>query len=192
MSVYIPLGKIPASAEERKKILKDKISKEEALLNTELNFIQKRVVDFLTSHKGYLPDDIKINVSFKIDLPDISFIATADIIIQISGKNFCLIKCVMNSMESWERHSVAFCRAANDYCIPFAIITDGDNSKMLNSFNGSVISEGLESIPSRKEAEEIIKNMDFIPYPLERLEKEKRILYAFDAIRCTNATGNSF
>jgi hypothetical protein len=90
----------------------------------------------------------------------------------------------MNSLESWERHSIAFCRVADQYWIPFAIVTDGENLRILDSTDGRLVAEGLDSILSKKDAEEIVKKMSFDFYPSDKSEKEKRILYAFDAIRC--------
>jgi hypothetical protein len=184
MSIYISLGKIPKSAEERKELLEKKIAMEESFLNNELNYIQKKIINFLISEKGYLKDDIETNVCFKINLPDVSFDVIADIILKIGNKRFCFIKCAMNSLESWERHSIAFCRVADQYWIPFAIVTDGENLRILDSTDGRLVAEGLDSILSKKDAEEIVKKMSFDFYPSDKSEKEKRILYAFDAIRC--------
>lgn len=184
MSFYIPLGKIPKSPDERKELLQSKIALEEAILSGGLNFIQKKVLGFLINQKGYLKDDIEINVNFKIELPETSFNVVADIILKIEDKRYSVIKCAMNSMESWERYTIAFCRVADSYKIPFAIVTDGENAKVLDSSNGRLISEGLDSVLSRWDLERLSKEKIFLQYPPEKSEKEKRILYAFDAIRC--------
>jgi hypothetical protein len=184
MAFYIPLNKIPNSPKERKELLEKKIALEEAILNDGLNFIQKKILDFLIDQKGYLKEDIETNVNFKVELPETSFDVVADIILKINGRRCGVIKCAMNSMESWERYTIALCRVIELYKIPFAIVTDGENAKILDSFNGVLISEGLDSLLTRMDLERLIKEIDFLPYPPEKSEKEKRILYAFDAIRC--------
>lgn len=189
MSYYIPLGKIPRSPEERKELLEKKIELQEATEEARLSFVQKKVVDFLIHQKGYLKEDIEVNVKFKINLPETTFNVFADAILKINERRFCVIKCALNSMESWERHTVAFCRVIDFYRIPFAIVTDGENAKILDSFSGKLISEGLDSILSREELQRLTKEVDFLPYPSEKIEKEKRILYAFDAIRCPTSSG---
>ncbi len=184
MATFISLGKIPKSPEERKKLLEKKIIAEEFHLNIGLSQVQKRILDILINEKGYSKDDIETNVVFKISLSDVSFDTTADIILKIENKRFCIIKCAMNSIESWERHSVAFCRVADQFLIPFAIVTDGENLRLIDSRDGKLIAEGISAIPSRKDAEELLSKIDFCFYPSYKAEKEKRILYAFDAIRC--------
>lgn len=189
MSTYISLGKIPASPEERKELLARRVEMEEYLSNIELTQVQRRVIDFLTSQKGYDSADIEANRDFRVDLMDTSFNTRADIILKIEGKIFCIIKCVMSSLESWERHSIAFSRVVEPYQIPYAVVTDSESARILDVIGGRLISEGLDSIPSKVDAVKIIKGKSFSPYPRERAEKEKRILYAFDAIKCSTDLG---
>lgn len=184
MSTYISLGKIPSSPEERKELLAEKVKMEDHLSNLELIRIQKRIVEFLISAKGYNSDDIQTNKDFRVDLPDASFSARADIAINIEDKIFCAIKCVMSSIESWERYSIAFCRVVESYQIPYAIVTDGEHAMILDVINGKPIAEGLDSIPSQAEAQRMAKEIVFIPYSQDKTEKAKRILHAFDAITC--------
>lgn len=185
MSIYIPLGKIPASPEERKELLARMVEVEEYLSHIELTQIQRRVIDFLTSKKGYANVDIEANKDFRVDLPDASFNARADIILKIKGRIFCVIKCVMSSLESWERHSISFSRVVESYQIPYAIVTDSESARILDVVKGKLIAEGLDAMPSKEDAVKIVQQIIFSPYPQERAEKEKRILYAFEAIRCS-------
>ncbi len=184
MSTYIALDKVPTSPEERKELLAMRIEMEEYLSHIELTQVQMRVIDFLTSQKGYANADIEANRDFRIDLKDTSFKSRADILLKIDGKIFCVIKCVMSSLESWERHSIAFSRVVESYQIPYAIVTDGEHARILDVINGKLIAEGLDSIPSIEEAKRIAKEIIFYPYPTEKAEREKRILNAFDVITC--------
>lgn len=93
-------------------------------------------------------------------------------------------------MESWERHSVAFCRIADQCLIPYAVITDGEHAKMLNAADATVFAEGLDAIPSRPEAERLLGETDFKICISAKAEKEKRILYAFEAVKCPNTQTN--
>ncbi len=185
MSTYISLGKIPTSPEERQELLAKRVAMEEFFSSLELTQVQRRVIDFLISSKGYTSDEIEANKDFTVVLPESSFNARADIVFKIEGRVFCIIKCVMSSLESWERHSVAFGRVVESYQIPYAIVTDSEHARILDVSEGKLIAEGLESIPSKKDAMKIVKENAFPPYPQERAEKEKRILYAFDSIKCS-------
>ncbi|TAN41094.1 MAG: hypothetical protein EPN22_16495 [Nitrospirae bacterium] len=183
MSTYIPLGKNPASPEERKKLIGEKVCRDESLENDELARVQSRTLDFLMFQKGYCKIDLQEKVLFKIELPDASFDALADIVITLNGRRFILVKCAVNSPASWERYSVAFCRVADVYQIPYAVVTDGEDAKLLDAVRGRPISEGLESIPSKDEAIELFGKTEFMPFPAQKAEREKRILFAFDTIK---------
>lgn len=162
---------------------------EEYLSHLELTQVQRRVIDFLSSQKGYTNADIEANRDFRVDLPDASFNTRADIILKIDGEIFCVIKCVMSSLESWERHSIAFCRVVESYQIPYAIVTDSESARILDVVGGKLIAEGLDAIPSKEDARKIIQQAAFPPYPIEKVEREKMILYAFDAIKCSTGIG---
>lgn len=190
MSTYIELGKAPESPEERALLLAKKAHMEEYMAGLQLTQAQKRMVDFLISQKGYGENDLEINQDFNFELPGCSFVVRADIIIRIEGKRLFTVKCVMSSMESWERHSVAFGRVADEYQIPYAVITDSEDARIIATADGTLVGQGLEAIPSRQEAERIRGETKFNIYPSERVEKEKRILYAFEAIKCTNTLIN--
>lgn len=183
--MYIPLGKIPSSPEERQNLLALKDKMEEHLSSIEMTHVQQKIVDFLMCNKQYSSEEIETNVVFRVNLADTAFDVKADIILKIDGKRFMLLKCVMNSIESWERHSMAFGRVVESYQIPYALVTDGENARMLDVIKGMVIAEGLDSVPSAEKAREIICQSVFIPYQQERAEKEKRILYAFNSINCS-------
>ncbi len=186
MSTYITLGKAPESPEERAALLAKKVQMEEYMAGLQLTQVQKRMVEFLISRKGYGEDDLEINQDFTVELPGCSFVVRADIIVKIEGKRLFTVKCVMGSMESWERHSVAFGRVADVYQIPYAVITDGEDARMIATADGTLVAQGLDAIPLRQEAERMQGETTFNTCPSERVEKEKRILYAFEAIKCSN------
>ena len=184
MPDYIPLGKEPESPEERASLLAQKVQAEEYIASLRLSQIRKKMVEFLIFRKGYNESDLEINRAFTVQLPECSFTVRADIIVKIQGRRFISIKCAESSLESWERHAVAFCRIADQCLIPYAVITDGEHAKMLNAADGTVFAEGLDAIPSRTEAERLPGETDFKICISEKAEKEKRILYAFEAVKC--------
>ncbi|MBZ0157161.1 MAG: type I restriction enzyme HsdR N-terminal domain-containing protein [Alphaproteobacteria bacterium] len=146
---------------------------------------QKRMIDFLIGKKGYSFEDMDINREFCIEVSDTRFAVKADIILKVDGRNLFLIKCVMSSPESWERHSIAFGRVADSFQIPFALVTDSEHAKILDVVAGKPVSEGLDSFPDKEKARELVRSTVFSPFPEEKREKERRILYAFDAITCS-------
>ncbi len=184
MSFYIKLEKTPDSPEERRKLLAKHFEDEIYFDSLQLSYIQKKVIQYLLHSKGYRLENILVNKVFSIRLKDFDFNASADMILTINDKNFLFVKCVANSMDSWERFAIAFCRAIDSYRIPHALITDGEAVRLINILNGSTTEGGLELIPARDEAERILQDIVFDSCPEERKEMEKRIIFAFEGIKC--------
>jgi hypothetical protein len=189
MSTYISLGKAPESPEERASLLAKKVQMEEYMAGLQLTQVQKGMVEFLISRKGYAEQDLEVNQDFTVELPECSFVVRVDIIVKIEGKRLFTVKCAMSSIESWERHSVALGRVADVYQIPYAVITDGVDARMVATADGKLVAQGLDAVPLRQEAERMLGETTFNTYPSEKVEKEKRILYAFEAIKCSNTQG---
>ncbi len=177
------LDKQPNSPNERKQLLGKLLENEAYLDNLEISNIQRRIIEFLLCKKGYHSEDIEVNKIFKVKLRDVCFDASADIIIKIKDKNIIFVKCVTNSLDSWERYAIAFCRIV-DAQIPFAMITDGETVRLLNTLNGSVTDGKIDLVLSRSEVEGIIHETIFQSFSQERKEMEKRIIYAFEGIKC--------
>ncbi|MGO9612169.1 MAG: type I restriction enzyme HsdR N-terminal domain-containing protein [Dissulfurispiraceae bacterium] len=184
MSQYVDLGKMPESPEERRRLIEQRVTMEDYVSHLEITHIQRRVLEFLILQKGYTRENIEVNKEFKVQLGDISFDVMADVVLKVDEKRFLVIKCAANSLDSWERHSVAFCRVVDKYRIPYAVITDGDQARMLDALSGQLLTEGLDTIPSREKAQQIVQEVIFSPLPNDKHEREKRILHAFDAIKC--------
>ncbi len=172
-------------ASEHQKLIEEKISKVEAEAKESLGFIRKMIGDFLREEKGYRDDDIEVDAEFEVSVDDIRITTSVDYILRLNGKRFMAIKCSPGALESRERHLVSFARVVDTYQIPYAMVTDGTRARVLNTVSGKLFSEGLGSVPDRAGAEEMCSSAEPVPYPPERMEREKRILLAFDSIKCT-------
>jgi hypothetical protein len=170
---------------DRKKVVEEKIRKVEADRRESLRFIRELVRDFLIREKGYADYEIETDAEFDIVLDDIKITTSVDYILKINGKRFMAIKCSPGALESRDRHLISFARVVDSYQIPFAMGTDGSRARILDVLSGRLLSEGLDSVPEKDRADEMLRSMELIPYPVERMEREKRILLAFDSIKCT-------
>jgi hypothetical protein len=94
---------------------------------------------------------------------------------------FMAIKCAAGSLGSREREIVAAARLFDEnYQIPISAVSDGNTATVLDTVSGKKIGQGLEAIPSKKEAIEALKSMELIPFPKERLERERLIFRTYD------------
>lgn len=170
---------------DRRKLIEEKIAEKESQAVMSLALIREIVREYLLNEKGYSQEDIELDREFEIAVGDSSASASVDYIIKLNGRRSMVIKCSPGALESRERHLISFARVVDSYQIPFAVVTDGFHARMLDVISGKLISEGLDSIPERSDAIEILKGIEPTPYPAGKSEREKRILLAFDAIKCT-------
>jgi hypothetical protein len=102
------------------------------------------------------------------------------------AKNILIIRYGAGSLVSRERSAVAAARVLEkEYQIPFAVVTNGRDAELLDTATGEVLATGMDAIPTRLRAREMIKELEFRP-PAEgkKREGEMRILNAFDVEVC--------
>jgi len=170
---------------DRQKLIEERIGHAEAKASTGLTFTRQIIRDFLLNEKWYSEEDIEVDRQFEIAQDGSRVLVSVDYILTLGGKRFMVIKCSPGALESRERHIVSFARVVDSYQIPFAVVTDGLHARILDAVSGKVVSETLDSIPSRSQSMEILQSTELRPYPAGRIDRERRILLAFEAIKCT-------
>lgn len=184
MSELIQLGRVPKSPEDRELLISEQVAREERLANMGIDRVRMMIVDYLISEKGYLKDDIETEKEFRVELNDASFTVKADIIVNVGGSSFMLVKCAMSSPESWERFAIALCRAACSETIPFCLVTNGEQARLLDVRTGATACEGFQELPARPDAVRILDKLSETPFSCSKPDKEKRILFAFSGLGC--------
>lgn len=146
--------------------------------------VRKIAEQMLLGEKGYLPGDIRKNVVFDVVLGTETAKSYVDFLISVDGMVVMVIKCAAGSLNSRERHVVAAARVLGDFQIPVAVVMDPMNAVVLNGITGKVAGEGFEAIPTKEQVRRMLSGINLVPLPTEKAEREKRVLLAFDAIRC--------
>ena len=90
-----------------------------------------------------------------------------------------IIKYGPGSIVTRRRPLLAASRILAPYQIPIAVITNGEDAEVLEGFSGNVISQGLETIPSKPQLNKIAARDHFNLVAADRAEMESRILYCF-------------
>ncbi|GAB4389854.1 MAG: type I restriction enzyme HsdR N-terminal domain-containing protein [Thermodesulfovibrionales bacterium] len=145
--------------------------------------IRKVVLKFLLEDRGYLPEEVETDRAFEVSVDGRVELASTDYVINLGGRRLMAVKCTVTP-DSSERHIVAFCRVADRCLIPFSAVTDGMAARVLDTRTGKAVSEGLDSIPRREEAVRMAEGLEPAVCPADRMEKEKRILLAFESLCC--------
>lgn len=168
----------------RKELIRQKIEEEERKELLQLSGIRMKVWQFLTKDKGFAKDDILIDPEFELKLSDCIIKISIDFIIKLNNSEAMLIRCSPTSIESWERYVLAFARVIKEHQIPYAAVTDGERARLMDVLTGKIIGERIEDFPSKEELSRKMENLKPSAFPSERLEREKRIVYAFEGVKC--------
>jgi hypothetical protein len=166
---------------EKEKKIKEKLQEEdrEALMMTGLMREQAYALFF---GKGFLECEIEIDPCLTISDGKRTEDCAVDFILKPEGKPFAAVICTPAALESSERHILAWGRVKG---VALCISTNGLSARILKAASGELIGEKLLDLPERNQAIAILRDCASESCPPERLEKEKRILLAFNVARCS-------
>ncbi len=143
----------------------------------------------LLGEKGYSEADLLNNFEFAVTLGAETVTSSVDFLVSAGGRRAMIIKCAPGSLSSRERHAVAAARVLCSPPIPFAVVMDPMSAVVLDTATGKVVGEGFEALPTQPQIVDMLSGRELKPLPPEKLEREKRVLLAFDALRCSIPQG---
>ncbi len=137
---------------------------------------------FLVEQKGYLKADIEVDVDIEMTIAGASHRSQVDLVVRANGgkTRIMAIKCVAASIGSREREIVAAARLLDQYQIPLAVVSDGKTAIVLDTVSGQKTGEGLAAMPSRKQAQTMLKSFELQPLPKKRRQREQLIFRTYD------------
>jgi hypothetical protein len=145
---------------------------------------RKMVEYLLLEKKGYRQEDILKGAAFEVKLGEETVRSSVDFIVSVDGRKAMIIKCAAGSLDSRQRQAVAAARVIATPPVLVAVVADPENAEVLEVATGKVIGEGFGAIPVKEQLLRVLSETEPKPLPPERIEKEKRVLLAFDAIKC--------
>ena len=143
---------------------------------------RQAVEKLLVEEKGYLKEDIKVDVDVAITVAGEPYRSQVDLVVSADGgkTRFMAVKCAAGSLGSREREIVAAARLLDEYQIPWAVVSDGQTAIVLDAVTGKKIGDGLDAIPYKQEAIAQLKSYTPLAFPAERREREKLIFRTYD------------
>jgi ABC-type glutathione transport system ATPase component len=145
--------------------------------------VRRLALRLLLDEKDFSPAEVRQDVHYTVELGEEKIESRIDLVVSADGKDAMIVKCAPGSLDSRQRQAIAAARVFGN--IPVAVVMDPQTAQVLDAHTGKVIGEGYEAIPKRGELARILASAGRAPaLPPGRLEKEKRILLAFDAIQC--------
>jgi hypothetical protein len=143
---------------------------------------RQKVARFLVAEKGYLKTDIRVQRELPVMVDGGTWVVRLDFCVVLEGKTVLIVRFAPGSLVSRERPALAAAMLLEPYRIPYAVVTNGNDAHLLDTASGDVIGQGLAAIPSRAELVAQLSSLGFDPISETRLEKERRILFMFEAV----------
>lgn len=141
---------------------------------------RQKIARILVEEKGYLRKDLEVKRRFKLNIEDKEVFSMADLVVNIDGTSFMVLRYGPGSLVTRERPALAVSRILEPYQIPVTVVTNGEDAEIMDTASGRVVATGIESIPSKKEIMESFKMAAFTSLSERQIEVEKKILYAYD------------
>jgi len=165
--------------------LRDYLTGEE-LTDTDDERIRQRLSRFMVEVKGYARDQLVPRLAIETFFGASFVRSVIDLTLCLEDRRFLIIRYGPGSLVSRERSAIAAARVLNpDYRIPLAVVTNGRDAELIDTATGKILGNGLESVPDHHQAKRLIPTLTFLPRQHgPALEREKRILNAFDVERC--------
>ena len=144
---------------------------------------RQKVERLLIQIKGYAREDIEVDAEIAFEAVGEPYASVVDLVVSSDGgAHRCMVfKCVPGSLGSCEREIVAAARLLDPrYQIPLAVVTDGVNAVVLDVNTGRNIGEGMEAIPDKEAAQNLMKTASLRPCPVDRIERERLIFRTYN------------
>ena len=134
----------------------------------------------LVEVKGFSKSEVEVDVPLALIVSGKPYSSRIDLVVGLEGRRIMAVKCAAGSLGSREREILAAARLLEAYQIPISIVTDGKSAVMLDTVSGEVKGEGIEPIPTRDALADMLKKMEWVPFPEKRQEREKLIFRSYD------------
>jgi hypothetical protein len=141
---------------------------------------RQKIAQLLVHQKGYLRADITPRQNLTVTAGDRRATVKVDFVINFAGRIWMIIKYGPGSIVTRRRPVLAASRILAPYQIPIAVVTNGEDAEILDGPTGSIISTGLETIPSKSMLQQLAAGDHFKAVEKNRADRESRIVYCFE------------
>ena len=157
----------------------------ETIVDTDDERCRQELAKLLVEKKGYAKKDMEPRLRIETLYNGQYVASTIDITIREGDKRFMILRFGPGSIVTRERAAIAAARVLEaSYQIPLAVVTNGKDAEVLDTYTGKVIRQGLDNIPDKNEAAALVQSLRFDPFDDEKRDREHRILNAYDIEVC--------
>jgi hypothetical protein len=165
--------------------LRDYLTGEELPATDDERF-RKQLERMMVEEKGYAKEELAPRLCIETTFNKIFVCSVIDLTVSVGERHLFVLRYGPGSLVTREKPALAAARVLfEDHCIPLAVVTNGRDAELLETATGKVLATGMEAIPDRQQAAELIEQYQCQP-PADEAERERtlRILNAFDLQVC--------
>lgn len=135
---------------------------------------------FLVEDRGYLKEDVKVDVPIKVIFKGEEYLSTVDLVVFCNQKPLMAVRCIAGSLGSYEREILAAARLLYDFQIPLSVSTNGKDALVRDVVSGKPYKDGLGAIPLKEEAIKLVESFVYPPFSPEKKEREMIIFRSYN------------
>ncbi len=150
----------------------------ETLKDTHDERYRQKLARLLVETKGFSRENITPRYEFtvKTDLKEVQF--KIDYLVKVQNKACMIVKYSPGSLTTRHRSALALSRLVAPYQIPIVVVSNGEESEVLDGATGKVISKGFDSVPDKTRLLTIADDAPFDEISEKRAAMESKIIYA--------------
>jgi hypothetical protein len=142
---------------------------------------RQTVERYLVEQKGFDKTDVEVDAAIEFKVAGDIYQSQIDLAVSVNGLRMMVIKCAAGSLGSCEREIVAAARILEaDYQVPYAIVSDGKDSMIIETVTGTTKAAGMASIPDKNELKQVFDKFKKEALPEKRCHKERLIFRTYN------------
>lgn len=157
----------------------------QVLPDTDDERIRQELARLLVEELGYRRQEVEPRLTIVSEYAH-RVVTTIALTVRLAGKRLFILRYAPGSLVTREKAAIAAARIVDpDYRVPLAVVTNGRDAELLETAHGKVLATGMACIPSRQQAEELMRQCVFEPFAdPEKRDQALRILNVFDLDVC--------
>lgn len=141
---------------------------------------RQKIARLLVAEKGYRRAEIESRRELLVQADHRRAVIRVDFVVRLAGRAVMVVRFGPGSLVSRERPALAISRLIEDYQVPVAVVTNGEDAEILDAPSGRVTGRGLDAIPPRAGLAAAAAAYAFAPISAERAAMESRIAYCYE------------
>jgi hypothetical protein len=162
----------------------------EVLPDTDDERIRQALARRLVEQLGYAKEELEPRLTIDSCYNNNPVQTLIELTVRIDGRRLFILRYGPGSLVTREKAAIAAARILDPrHRIPLAIVTNGRDAELLETAQGKVLATGMDCIPDRERAAQLVRECVFAPYTdAEKRDQALRILNVFDQEVCCFGT----